>query len=65
MKLFDNEQELIKFEKDKEKIITANSYIVVDLNTNKTLLSRNEKKVREVASLTKIMNFYTCHRILQ
>jgi D-alanyl-D-alanine carboxypeptidase len=39
--------------------ITAQSYAIFDMKTNALILGRKENLKREVASLTKIMTFYT------
>ena len=44
--------------------VTAASWVVLDCETKQILFGRLEKERREVASLTKIMTFYTVLQLI-
>jgi len=46
-------------------VITAQSYAIFDLKNGNLLLGRKENLRREIASLTKIMTFYTVIDLLE
>ena len=46
------------------KTVTAASFLVYDLKTQKTLVSAAHKTRREMASLTKVATFYTVHEFM-
>jgi D-alanyl-D-alanine carboxypeptidase len=44
--------------------ITAHSWTIYDLNTKKFIQGKKENYKREIASITKMMTFYTCIKIM-
>ena len=46
-------------------LVTAKKWIIFDMEGHKTLKGYKQKKHHDVASLSKIMTFYTAYMIIQ
>ena len=56
---------MLKYDHEKLKIIKSESYVVVEYPSGQVVLSHRSSLPLEIASLTKIMTFYTVEKICQ
>ena len=52
-------------EEDTKILVTARKWAIFDMESNKILKGYKYKKVHDIASLTKILTFYTAYMIIQ
>lgn len=52
-------------EEDTVMLVTAKKWIIYDMQTNKTIKGFKHKKEHDVASLSKVLTFYTAYMIIQ
>lgn len=61
-----DEQKLEKLLENENKVlVTAKKWIIFDMEGGKTLKGYKQKKQHDIASLTKVMTFYTAYMIIQ
>jgi D-alanyl-D-alanine carboxypeptidase len=52
-------------EEETVMLITAKKWIILDMETNTTIKGFKYKKEHDIASLTKMLSFYTAYMIIQ
>lgn len=46
-------------------LVTAKKWIIFDMETNRTIKGYKHKKQHDIASITKVLTFYTAYMIIQ
>ena len=58
---------MLKWQRAEPKVqrLSAQAYLIYDCNSGQVLLSRKANQKREVASITKMMTFYTALKLIE